>query len=95
MLKLQPTIDEPRTRFGILQSLIYDKGFSQPVNEQPLEFSILNGRDARPTQSKAGQQSSEAAGLDGTRRVPATLGKSTSAELGRKNAAITRLLANL
>jgi len=51
MLKLQPTIDEPRTRFAIMQSLISDKGFSRPVHEQQLDISILYGRG--PTQSKS------------------------------------------
>jgi len=73
MLKLQPTIDESKTRIGNLQSLISDKGFSPPVQDQPLDISILNGRGADPTQDKARQQSSEAVGLDGTRSVPATL----------------------
>jgi hypothetical protein len=73
MLKLQRTIDEAQGRVGSLESLISDKGFSPPVHDQPLDISILSGRGTGPTQGKARQQSSEAAGLDGTRRVPATL----------------------
>jgi len=65
MLKLRPMTEESKPRVGNLQSLISDKGFSPPVHDQPLVFSILNGRGANPTQNKARQQSSEAAGLDG------------------------------
>ena len=67
MLKLRPMTDESKPRVGNLQSLISDKGFSPPVHDQPLVISILNGRVRNPTQNKARQQSSEAAGLDAHR----------------------------
>jgi hypothetical protein len=67
MLKLQRTIDEAQGRVGSLESLISDKGFSPPVHDQPLDISILSGRGV--SKGEAARQSSEAAGLDGTRRV--------------------------